>query len=157
MCKMFGEKNQRKIFYSSTQVGEVLIRNNKIQNNPFPTHPNTQGHVSVDINVQEEVSPSSNQEEDTYAVVMVTFSIVSSLLKAPRIMRNIKKPKFHILKVRISNYVSWCLDVEMHIQGQGLANAIIIDEKENDKDKVNALIFIRRHLHESLKTQYLSV
>ncbi|KAK3416596.1 hypothetical protein EUGRSUZ_H02352 [Eucalyptus grandis] len=44
-------------------------------------------------------------------------------------MTNIEKPKFHILE----------------------------DGTSNKKDKTNALIFIRRHLHESLQTQYLSV
>ena len=47
--------------------------------------------------------------------------------------------------------------MEMHLQGQDLANAIIEDGTSNANDKANALIFIRRHLHESLRTQYLSV
>ncbi|XP_017982368.1 PREDICTED: uncharacterized protein LOC108663281 [Theobroma cacao] len=72
-------------------------------------------------------------------------------------MVNIEKLKFHILEVSGNNYLSWYLDVEMHLQRQGLANAIIIYGNANDKDKANALIFIHRHLHESLKTQYLSV
>ncbi|EOY21141.1 Uncharacterized protein TCM_012503 [Theobroma cacao] len=72
-------------------------------------------------------------------------------------MANIEKPKFYILEVSRNNYLSQCLDVEMHLQGQGLANAIIIDGNTNNKNKENALIFIRRHFHESLKTQYLSV
>ncbi|KAK3429088.1 hypothetical protein EUGRSUZ_E00494 [Eucalyptus grandis] len=46
-------------------------------------------------------------------------------------MANIEKPKFHILEVN--------------------------DETSNERDKANALIFIRRHLHESLQTQYLFV
>ena len=72
-------------------------------------------------------------------------------------MTNIEKPKFHILEVSGNNYLSWCLDMEMHLQGQDLANAITEDETSNAKDKANALIFIRRHLHESLQTHYLSV
>ncbi|KAK3412013.1 hypothetical protein EUGRSUZ_I00764 [Eucalyptus grandis] len=44
-------------------------------------------------------------------------------------MANIEKPKFHILE----------------------------DGTSNKRDKANALIFIRHHLHESLQTQYLSV
>ena len=47
--------------------------------------------------------------------------------------------------------------MEMHLQGQDLADTIIEDGTSNAKDKENALIFIRRHLHESLQTQYLSV
>ena len=72
-------------------------------------------------------------------------------------MANIEKPKFHILEVSRNNYLSWCLDMEMHLQGQDLANTITEDGTSNAKDKANALIFIRRHLHESLQTQYLSV
>ncbi|KAK3437569.1 hypothetical protein EUGRSUZ_C02227 [Eucalyptus grandis] len=72
-------------------------------------------------------------------------------------MTNIEKPKFHILEVSGKIYLSWCLDMEMHFQGQDLANTIIEDGISNEKDKANALIFIRRHLHESLQTQYLSV
>ena len=47
--------------------------------------------------------------------------------------------------------------MEMHLQGQDLANAITENETSNAKDNANALIFIRSHLHESLQTQYLSV
>ncbi|KAK3431307.1 hypothetical protein EUGRSUZ_E03172 [Eucalyptus grandis] len=65
-------------------------------------------------------------------------------------MANIEKPKFHILEVSGKNYLSWRLDMEMHLQGQGLANTITEDGTSNEKDKANALIFIRRHLHESL-------
>ena len=72
-------------------------------------------------------------------------------------MENIEKPKFHILEVSGNNYLSWCLDMEMHLQGQDLANAITEDGTSNSKDKANALIFICRHLHKSPQTQYLSV
>ena len=65
-------------------------------------------------------------------------------------MTNIEKPKFHILEVSGNNYLSWCLDMEMYLQEQDLANAITEDKTSNAKDKANALIFIRRHLHESL-------
>ena len=56
-------------------------------------------------------------------------------------MVNIEKPKFHILEVSGNNYLSWCLDMEMHLQGQDLANAITEDGTLNAKDKANALIF----------------
>ena len=72
-------------------------------------------------------------------------------------MANIEKPKFHILEVSGNNYLSWCLDMEMHLQGEDLANAITEEGTSNARDKENALIFIRRHLHESMQTQYLSV
>ena len=65
-------------------------------------------------------------------------------------MTNIENPKFHILEVSGNHYLSWCLDMKMHLQGKDLPNAITEDGTSNAKDKANALIFIRRHLHESL-------
>ena len=67
-------------------------------------------------------------------------------------MANIERPKFHILVASGNNYQSWCLDMEMHLKWQDLANAITEDGTSNAKDKANVLIFIRRHLHESLQT-----
>ena len=70
-------------------------------------------------------------------------------------MANIEKPKFNILDVSGNNYLSWCLDVELHFQGQGLVETLVESEKYNEKDETNALIFIRRHLLDAFKTQYL--
>ena len=50
-------------------------------------------------------------------------------------MANIEKPKFYILEVSGNNYLSWCLDMEMHLQGQDLANTITEDGTSNAKDK----------------------
>ena len=72
-------------------------------------------------------------------------------------MVNIKKPKFTILDVSGNNYLSWLLDVELHLQGQGLVKSLVEDGHYTEKDKMNALIFIRRHLPNALKTQYLQV
>ena len=49
------------------------------------------------------------------------------------------------------NYQSWRLDVVLHLQGEGLANTLVEDGKATAKDKANALIFMRRHLHDNLK------
>ena len=69
----------------------------------------------------------------------------------------IAKPKFHVLDISENNYQSWKLDIELHLQGEGLANALVEDGKATAKDKVNALIFMCHHLHDSLKVQYLMV
>ena len=66
-------------------------------------------------------------------------------------MANIEKPKFNILDVSGNNYLSWCLDVELHLQGQGLVETLVVTGKYNEKDEANALIFIRRHLPDALK------
>ena len=74
-----------------------------------------------------------------------------------RKMVHIAKPKFHVLDISENNYQSWKLDIELHLQGEGLADALVEDGKVTAKDKANALIFMRRHLHDSLKVQYLMV
>ena len=72
-------------------------------------------------------------------------------------MAHIAKPKFHVLDVSGQNYQSWRLDVELHLHGEGLANSLKKDGKAIGKDKANVLIFMRRHLHDNLKVQYLMV
>ena len=72
-------------------------------------------------------------------------------------MTNIEKPKFNILDVSGNNYLSWCLDVELHLQGQGLVETLVEDEDYIEKNEVNVLIFICPHLSDALKTQYLQV
>ena len=57
----------------------------------------------------------------------------------------------------VDRIISWRLDVELHLQGEGLADSLIEDGKAIGKDKANALIFMCRHLHYSLKVQYLMV
>ena len=72
-------------------------------------------------------------------------------------MVHIVKPKFYVLDVSGQNYQSWKLDTEFHLQGEGLAYALVEDWKAIAKNKANALIFICRHLYDSLKVQYLMV
>ena len=71
------------------------------------------------------------------------------------LMANIEKPKFNILNVSENNYLSWCLYVELHLQGQGLVETLVEDGDYIEKDEANELIFILHHLPECLKTQYL--
>ena len=70
-------------------------------------------------------------------------------------MANIEKPKFNILDISENNYLFWCQDVELHLQGQGLVETLAETSKYNEKDEANTLIFIHRHLPDALKTQYL--
>ena len=72
-------------------------------------------------------------------------------------MAHITKPKFHVLDISGQNYQSWRLDVELHLQKEGLVNSLKKDGNANAKYKANALIFMHCHLHDSLKVQYLMV
>ena len=72
-------------------------------------------------------------------------------------MAYIAKPKFRVLDVNGQNYQSWKLDIEFHLQGEGIADDLVENGIAIAKDKANALILIHRHLHDSLKIQYLMV
>ena len=63
-------------------------------------------------------------------------------------MAHIAKLKFHVLDISGNNYQSWKLDIELHLQREGIAEALVEDSTTMPKDKANALIFMRRHLHD---------
>ncbi|KAK0608737.1 hypothetical protein LWI29_035226 [Acer saccharum] len=72
-------------------------------------------------------------------------------------MSNFTKPEFAVLDISRKNYQSWILDIELYLQSKNLVDAINENHTANTQDKATTMIFIRRHLHESLKTQYLMV
>ncbi|KAK8322595.1 hypothetical protein V6Z12_A12G177500 [Gossypium hirsutum] len=61
-------------------------------------------------------------------------------------MSNLTKLEFVALDITGNNYLSWVLDAEIHL-----------DTKESTQDKAKAMISLRHHLHEGLKTEYLTV
>lgn len=72
-------------------------------------------------------------------------------------MSNISKVKFTVLKISGNNYASWALDAELHLESMGLADTIKDDNKASNQDRAKALIFLRHHLDEGLKLQYLTI
>ena len=72
-------------------------------------------------------------------------------------MSNLAKLEFASLDFTGKNYLSWVLDSEIHLDAKGLGNTIKAGNKESSQDKAKAMIFLRHHLHESLKTEYLTV
>ena len=72
-------------------------------------------------------------------------------------MSNLTKLEFVALDTSDKNYLSWVLDVEIHLDVMNLGNTI---EEGNDaslENRVRALIFLRHHIDERLKCQYLTV
>lgn len=67
-----------------------------------------------------------------------------------------EKLNFQVLAINGANYLSWAPDVEEHLASKGLEDTVIIDDRPNLQDKAKALILIRHHLTESLKTQYMN-
>ncbi|XP_016676396.1 uncharacterized protein [Gossypium hirsutum] len=72
-------------------------------------------------------------------------------------MSNLTKLEFVALDITGNNYLSWVLDAEIHLDAKGLGKTIKEGNEESTQDKAKAMIFLRHHLHEGLKTEYLTV
>jgi hypothetical protein len=72
-------------------------------------------------------------------------------------MSNLSKLQFEALDITGKNYLPWALDAEINLAAEGNGDAIRVGNKASDQEKAKALIFIRRHLHEDLKNEYLTV
>ncbi|XP_074293378.1 uncharacterized protein LOC141620394 [Silene latifolia] len=72
-------------------------------------------------------------------------------------MSNLSKLDFAALDISGSNYSEWVLDVEMHLKSYALGDAIKVGNTTSEQNKAKAMILLRRHLHEGLKFEYLTV
>ncbi|KAK4737199.1 hypothetical protein R3W88_000896 [Solanum pinnatisectum] len=72
-------------------------------------------------------------------------------------MSNLSKFEFVALDISRKNYLSRVLDAEIHLTIKGLGDSIIKANKASSQDKAKAMIFLRHHLDESLKVEYLIV
>ncbi|XP_021753772.1 uncharacterized protein LOC110719176 [Chenopodium quinoa] len=72
-------------------------------------------------------------------------------------MSNLAKFEFVALDITENNYLSWVLDVEIHLDAKGLGDTIKENNTATSQDKAKAMIFLCHHLHEGLKTEYLTV
>ena len=72
-------------------------------------------------------------------------------------MSNLIKLEFVALDISGNNYLSWILDVEIHLDVINLGTTIKEGNQASLQDRVKALIFLRHHLHEGLKNEYLTV
>ncbi|KAL0447516.1 UNVERIFIED_CONTAM: hypothetical protein Slati_1879500, partial [Sesamum latifolium] len=70
-------------------------------------------------------------------------------------MSNLAKLDFVALDIMGKNYLSWVLDAEIHLDANGLGNTIKEGNEASNQDKAKAMIFLRHHLHEGLKIEYL--
>ncbi|KAJ9561444.1 hypothetical protein OSB04_006604 [Centaurea solstitialis] len=64
---------------------------------------------------------------------------------------------FLALDITGKNYLSWVLDAEIHVDAKGLGKTIKEGNQESIQDRAKAIIFLRHHLHEALKTEYLTI
>ncbi|KAL4639001.1 hypothetical protein ACB092_03G186500 [Castanea dentata] len=71
-------------------------------------------------------------------------------------MSNLAKLEFVALDLTGTNHLSWILDAEIYLEAMALGDTIKDGNKTSQQDKAKALIFIRHHLNEELKSEYLT-
>ena len=67
-------------------------------------------------------------------------------------MSNFTKLEFVALDINGNNYLSWTLYVEIHLDVINLGSAIKEGNQAFMLDRAKALIFLRHHLYEDLKS-----
>ncbi|XP_021854803.1 uncharacterized protein [Spinacia oleracea] len=72
-------------------------------------------------------------------------------------MSNLTKLEFAALDITGKNYLSWVLDAEIHLDAKDLGDTIKEGNKATSQNKAKAMIFLRHHLHEGLKIEYLTI
>jgi len=72
-------------------------------------------------------------------------------------MSNLTKLEFAALDISGKNYLSWILDVEIHLEAKNLRDTIKVGNQASLQDHAKSMIFIRYHLHEELKFEYLTI
>ncbi|XP_073121330.1 uncharacterized protein [Henckelia pumila] len=72
-------------------------------------------------------------------------------------MSNITKLEFEAIDLVGKNYLSWILDAEIHLVSINLGDTIKERNKTSQQDRAKALIFLRHHLNDGLKAEYLTV
>ncbi|XP_073016741.1 uncharacterized protein [Primulina eburnea] len=72
-------------------------------------------------------------------------------------MTNITKLEFEALDISGKNYLSWILDAEVHLISKNLGDTIKEANNESLQDLAKSLIFLRHHLDDGLKAEYLTV
>ncbi|XP_060195407.1 uncharacterized protein LOC132624682 [Lycium barbarum] len=72
-------------------------------------------------------------------------------------MANLTKLEFVALDISDKNYLSWVLDAEIHLDAMGLGDTIKENNKAFNQENAKAMIFLRHHLDEDLKIEYLTI
>ena len=72
-------------------------------------------------------------------------------------MSNITKLEFAAFDISGKNYLSWILDAEIHLNAINLGNTIKGGNTASLQDRAKALIFLRHHIDEGLKSEYLTI
>nr|GFB44487.1 hypothetical protein [Tanacetum cinerariifolium] len=72
-------------------------------------------------------------------------------------MSNLAKLEFLAFDISGQNYLSWVLDAEIYLAANGLGDTIQAGKETTAEQKAKAMIFLRHHIHDNLKIEYLTV
>ncbi|XP_019255201.1 PREDICTED: uncharacterized protein LOC109233794 [Nicotiana attenuata] len=72
-------------------------------------------------------------------------------------MSNLSKLEFVALDIPGKSYMSWVIDAEIHLDAMVLADTIKDKNHASNQDRAKAMIFLRHHLDEGLKMEYLTI
>ncbi|KAL6561508.1 hypothetical protein OROMI_017109 [Orobanche minor] len=81
---------------------------------------------------------------------------MSRLLLCPTVS-NLVKLEFNALDISGNNFMPWTFDIKAHMQSMNLTGTLNEANDSSDVDMEKSLIFICRHLCDSLKDDYLTV
>ncbi|KAI5317547.1 hypothetical protein L3X38_037254 [Prunus dulcis] len=70
-------------------------------------------------------------------------------------MANLAKLEFAALDLSGDNFLSWVLDAKIHLRANGLGQTIVDENDASPEENAKAMIFLRRHIHEALKSEYV--
>ncbi|KAM0976788.1 hypothetical protein PS2_019383 [Malus domestica] len=68
-------------------------------------------------------------------------------------MSNLNKLDFSTLEVFERNYLKWVQDVKLYLTAKGIraiVEAFVTDKLVDEAQMANAMIFIRKHIHDAL-------
>ncbi|KAL6547779.1 hypothetical protein OROHE_009484 [Orobanche hederae] len=72
-------------------------------------------------------------------------------------MSNLVKLEFNALGISGNNFIPWTLNIKAHVRSMNLTETLNEPNDSTDVDRAKSLIFIRRHLCDSVKDEYLTV
>ena len=72
-------------------------------------------------------------------------------------MANLEKLDFVALDITGENYLTWVVDAKIYLEAGNLGETIKEENNASYQDRAKVMIFIRRHLDEGLKSEYLTV
>ena len=72
------------------------------------------------------------------------------------IMSNLTKLEINTLDITENNYMTWAAGAKMHLRGNKLLEIIDSSKTVSDEKKEKAMIFLRHHIHDGLKDEYIT-